>query len=291
MIINKKTALSLILPVLLVLFASASILMAGNVQNELVIKDWLLLGPNNLYPPVSTNLSEKEVINEVSKINPLKVIDLIPVEGDVVKWPFLYSDTSTWTKSSDAKISFGKFSSDNYKIGYAVTYLNVSDYLKADLKINSTASVKVYYDGKEIIKLANSEQDKNKDSNTSLDLEPGFHSLVFKTIANKKKGKEKWTISASLKTDKAFNINEFVSNTSSKTHYLDYKELLSSPTIRSVDISPDGKLAIIQCVQTDWPDFNRVSCANVVDIANGNLVYRFIGDRIPARFEWSPDSS
>jgi len=77
-------------------------------------------------------------------------------------------------------------------------------------------------------------------------LEPGFHSLVLKLTSIPEKKKQDWYFTAVLNFDKKITPHDFFTARIDQKHYLTYAEILNITNVTGVDLSSDGKYALVR---------------------------------------------
>lgn len=140
------------------------------------IRTWLLLGPFVVDGSGSEQIDKQQLADEK---------DLKPKEGDKAK---VGGKDLAWKKytADDAEIDFNKLlnaaGTDNACV-YAVAYLDSADEMKdVTLLMGSNDEGKVYLNGKEVVKFAESRSLEKDSDKATVTLNKGTNVVVFKVI-------------------------------------------------------------------------------------------------------------
>jgi hypothetical protein len=143
------------------------------------IRNWLVLAPIAVQEDSGATEIDRDLLGGEATIKP-KPGDKVNVDGKILSWtPHQTSDYYI-----DFRQSFGAERGED-AAGYAVAYVVADDEMKVKLSIGSNDQCKVWLNGKQVIKFADTRTlDKDTDS-ADVTLVKGQNVLVFKVINEK----------------------------------------------------------------------------------------------------------
>ena len=143
------------------------------------IRNWLVLAPIAVQEDSGATEIDRDLLGGEATIKP-KPGDKVNVDGKILSWtPHQTSDYYI-----DFRQSFGAERGED-AAGYAVAYVVADDEMKVKLSIGSNDQCKVWLNGKQVIKFAETRTlDKDTDS-ADVTLVKGQNVLVFKVINEK----------------------------------------------------------------------------------------------------------
>ena len=143
------------------------------------IRNWLVLAPIAVQEDSGATEIDRDLLGGEATIKP-KPGDKVNVEGKILSW----TPHQTTDYFIDFRQSFGAERGED-AAGYAVAYVIADDETKAKLSIGSNDQCKIWLNGKQVIKFAETRTlDKDTDS-ADVTLVKGQNVLVFKVINEK----------------------------------------------------------------------------------------------------------
>jgi hypothetical protein len=148
-------------------------------DGEGFIRNWLVLAPIAVQEDSGMSEIDRDLVGGEAAIKP-KPSDKINVDGKILSWtPHQTSDYYI-----DFRQAFGAQRGED-AAGYAVAYVIADAEMKVKLSIGSNDQCKVWLNGKQVIKFAETRTlDKDTDS-AEVTLAKGENVLVFKVINEK----------------------------------------------------------------------------------------------------------
>lgn len=143
------------------------------------IRNWLVLAPIAVQEDSGATEIDRDLLGGEAAIKP-KPNDKVNVEGKILTW----TPHQTTDYYIDFRQSFGAERGED-AAGYAVAYVTAGDEIKAKLSIGSNDQCKVWLNGRQVIKFAETRTlDKDTDS-AEVTLAKGQNILVFKVVNEK----------------------------------------------------------------------------------------------------------
>ena len=143
------------------------------------IRNWLVLAPIAVQEDSGATEIDRDLLGGEATIKP-KPGDKVNVDGKILSW----TPHQTTDYFIDFRQSFGAERGED-AAGYAVAYVIADDETKAKLSIGSNDQCKIWLNGKQVIKFAETRTlDKDTDS-ADVTLVKGQNVLVFKVINEK----------------------------------------------------------------------------------------------------------
>ena len=143
------------------------------------IRNWLVLAPIAVQEDSGATEIDRDLLGGEATIKP-KPGDKVNVAGKILSW----TPHQTTDYFIDFRQSFGAERGED-AAGYAVAYVIADDDTKAKLSIGSNDQCKIWLNGKQVIKFAETRTlDKDTDS-ADVTLVKGQNVLVFKVINEK----------------------------------------------------------------------------------------------------------
>jgi len=143
------------------------------------IRNWLVLAPLAVQEDSGATEIDRDLLGGEAAIKP-KPNDKVNVEGKILTWT-PHQSTDYYI---DFRQSFGAERGED-AAGYAVAYITAGDEIKAKLSIGSNDQCKVWLNGRQVIKFAETRTlDKDTDS-AEVTLAKGQNILVFKVVNEK----------------------------------------------------------------------------------------------------------
>jgi hypothetical protein len=143
------------------------------------IRNWLVLAPIAVQEDSGATEIDRDLLGGEAAIKP-KPNDKVNVEGKILTW----TPHQTTDYYIDFRQSFGAERGED-AAGYAVAYVTAGEEIKARLSIGSNDQCKVWLNGRQVIKFAETRTlDKDTDS-ADVTLAKGQNILVFKVVNEK----------------------------------------------------------------------------------------------------------
>ena len=262
-------------------------------KSTIKVDEWLRLGGFELKMPVFDTIenvnNQKFSTKDLMAMNHVDPKKLSPEENKSFIW---LKQEAGWVKVTAAKDGFvlvdNEVNKDNYQLGFLAVYVEADRWLKAELTVSCSHLFEVFFDGnqicsKNIVDKEDSEQPGN--SSKELTIEKGKHLLLIKTLHAAQHPKD-WKIKAEFAIGKNFGENSLKTSLSPK-QTMNIHQLLEGTKVRSAEISPDGKLTIIDYTRVTPPDGKSENWSEVIEVKSGRMIQTFRNSEI-YDLEWIP---
>lgn len=265
------------------LWADAEDSPADSAETRTVAVDsWLVLGPVSWPLPAVDGYALADALAE----DGLDLERLWPAAGDghvlrpggePVRWSAGTWEDGTWDHDASASGAPSK--------AWAATYLEVDFFTEATLQVRTPHAVRVLLDGAEVASRAEGGQEA---VTADLKLEPGKHLLLVTTVhaadADLAGADGEPSLSAELTGVPPW---AGLAVSTSPRREVGLSQLLDQQTVRSLDLSPDGRHLRIQWSNVAVPADHRQTWSQIVDATSGEVLRELRDD--PSGFAWSPD--
>lgn len=300
---NKKIAriTSLLLSIVLILCVlpsfNSSISFAYSQEEEkakeMVITDWLLLGPfinplPVLYEEQDKNRFMEGLINflqiDQSALVPKKETSVRWHNGTLSHWREIQSDKNGVTLIGDE---------NNPTIAYLGTYLELQRWTRVKITIQTPHAFHLCVDGR--ICITKSTADDNGESKNSINgkklstdigLETGKHIILVKSVHDPDSTTE-WTVKATVSFSEKYTPPSPLLTLSSEKR-MDLDKLLNTPTVTGISVSPDGDLGAVTINKALPPSDDSETWLELYDLQENKLVQTYRGGFSLSRVNWAP---
>ncbi|MFA9371969.1 MAG: prolyl oligopeptidase family serine peptidase [Labilibaculum antarcticum] len=279
----KKHFVSIVLVIL-----STTLYCSAQKENNksLSIKNWLQVNAESIQLPAfhSTQNMDGDTyeLQNLLQENHLDKDKLQPAEKDILKWN---GENLQWIKVSTNAKDFLNTKSDENSISYCISYFSTDKWIKAKLIAEANPMLEVYINGEKKISHYEEATEEAKELSEELKLEPGKHCILVKVLNTKKNNdfklsiepKEDWS-----KKDITFSL--------SPEQNLTIHKVLDGEKVKNIELSSDGKLAILSYIRTLPPSDDSENWKEIQEIATGKILYTFRGSQL-SDIQWLPSAN
>jgi dipeptidyl aminopeptidase/acylaminoacyl peptidase len=252
------------------------------------IESWLVAGPVAYPLPVFADADEGGIeIGDVLDATLLADPRLRPKSGEAVAW--FAGKTLRWTAGSSGKTEELKLEratdADGVVPGVAwlVAYLRVGRWRKMELTLEGTHPRHAWLNGEP---LASGTGDAEAAITGKLELTPGTHVLLLKTVLDPERDDE-WTIGATLR-DKSGESSPEVTVSLDPTRDLTIGDITDPPQITSLALSPDGGHVVASVRRIVPGTHDTESWVEIRRTSDGSLEDSWRGATGARQVDWSP---
>ncbi len=239
-----------LLSIILVLLLGTSLQLFPHPPQRQKISKWLTLGPIPV-PPADKKLLKNS--SGLLEFRHLPIANIQPVKGAATAWaggkPF------TWRTPNGYA-----FPSNGTQLVYLATYLETNRWLKTRLVINKGDFKATGFLNGEPVKISASEDGKTLEAELKLTNEK--HLLVLKVLLPEGKSAG---IEAFLENKEPFQKATIAVSTSPE-HKMNITNVLNSVRLINISVSPNGRRAAVQLVQTRPPEGRSERWVEIVDV-------------------------
>ncbi|MRT91846.1 S9 family peptidase [Ancylomarina sp. 16SWW S1-10-2] len=211
--------------------------------------------------------------------NYINLEKLRPEENDILEWN---NESLKWNIASLSKKGYLNANSSTKHLNYFVSYINVENWCKAKLIVQTFPMLEIYLDGKKIASNYEQKKEEAKELSSNLTLEPGKHCLLIKVLSLNTNNKFK----AELKPETGWNNDNFEISTNAN-QFITINKVLDGKKVNSSALSANGKLVLISYSQTLPPSDETESWKEVQSVENGKIIHTFRGSSL-SQIEWLP---
>ncbi|KPJ61440.1 MAG: hypothetical protein AMJ46_01770 [Latescibacteria bacterium DG_63] len=263
-------------------------------DTEVLLADWLVLGPCNVRLPLFSDSSERQGrAAEVLGNRYIDFTELTPVDGGELSWqPGVVLE---WKKTvlRDSVLSFGPTGKDTSMVSvcYAACYLDSPRWQKVELLLRTRQRTAVCLDGEEVKKKAEatSRADEPEELSCELTLPRDKHLLVIKTVFDSRDSLSEWSVRPFFRLAPE-KLSHVPSASLSPVHRFSSRDMEKMKSLRDVAISPDGRWLAIVVREADAKRDRYVTFLDMFDARSGERVHSVrMGDTI-SEPRWAPDS-
>jgi dipeptidyl aminopeptidase/acylaminoacyl peptidase len=284
---------SLCVLLLLNLSISRSYAREEEKTEELVITNWLLLGPFiNPLPVLYEEHDKKRFIEGLINFLQIDQSALIPKADSPLRW---HDKTlSHWREIQTAENGVTLIGDGTHPtIAYLGTYIDVKRWTRAKISLQTPYAFHLCVDGRICItKNAADNNEENKNSNeakklsTDIGLETGKHLILVKSVHDPDSSAE-WTIKATISFEEKYGSPPPSLNLS-PTQNMNLEKLLDAPAVTEISISPDGNLGTVTINKALPPGDDSESWLEMYDLQENRLIQTFSGGSSLAQIKWAP---
>lgn len=290
----KKLFTSILTFITIAVLAFSSAQSGNNNTRELIINEWILLGPFStplpaMYEEFDTNSAIEGLVKfqefELSSIKPKGKQTFTWHDGSPAQWVPVKAGPEGLRLNGDAH---------NPSIAYLSFFVKVKRWTQATLTLKTSQALRVCMDGRAIatktkIDVAENEQPVNSGEPLTADvrLETGTHWILIKTVFDPD-SKSSWTIKGSLKFDRKYTSPPLEITTNSE-ETMTISHLLDGPKVTGTSISPDGTLAAMTLRQSIPPSDASETWVELYDLNDYKRLRTFRGGDALSRVNWAPD--
>ena len=266
---------------------------AEMIDHELVITDWLALGP---FPsPLPAFQDDEKKGYSVEKLLEFEEIDMSlfkPREGARCN---INSETpAQWKKVEAGKRGVAFNQRTNIpSTAYLGVYVQVTRWTTAKITVVSPQLFQVYVDGNMATQKTVADKGeegepspRGKSASADLILETGKHLIIVKSLFDPASGSD-WTIEAALSYNEGYSSPPPLFSLSPE-ETMTITHLLDGPKVTATSISADGTLAALTKRQTLPPSDDAESWLEIFQLPEGRLVHTFRGGMSISSVNWAP---
>lgn len=261
-------------------------------SGSITVPSWLAVqGPDMELPAfaLTENLKgETFGKEELFSFNPREISDHFPENNKFFMRNGNYEARWAVRHANDTGyVDAGMPGTGTASVAWLATYINVSRWMKTDLEIHSRQMLEVYLNGKRL-GAKNTVQEPESEPGKwtrEIELEGGKHLLVVRTFITQD-DESPWQLSAALK------VPEYASENDLKTS-LDPEQgktlshLLDGVKAGAADISPDGKMYIVNFSRSLPPSDRSENWTEIKRVSDGRMIHSFRHSTVSS-VSWTP---
>ncbi len=256
-----------------------------NDTTQIAVEKWLTAGPVKISKPAFAG--QKDLHGKKFNISNLLKSEFKKIEYPVVNNPFTegkkWRETATDTSGT---VNVSDIDDKGYYLFWQTVYFHVKEFTKLEIIVKTRQGFEMYVDKKK--KLSSySATAKNKDipeKTKTLNLEPGRHVLLIKSLYEKDTSNTQWNIKVS------YSIKNKAKNPSVNLlpeTFMDMDHLMNGKRLSSVSISPDGNYYMCNYRETFPPDGKTQRWSEIIDAETEKTVFSSkFGDI--SSIKWTP---
>ena len=259
---------------------------------QINLHSWLFMGPLPAHLPAFHDDSRNSYLPEnLLRFNELNFSALQPESGGSIVW---YDGNDYEWHNINADENRVRIPSKTEALSkfFFATYIDVSQWTKAELSVKSAQIFTLFLDGNQIstkskFNTASEESDhpSGRTLSRELELETGKHLILIKFIHDPKTDPE-FTFEAYLTLNKKFASPAPKSSLSPK-QIMDISVLLDGPKVTGASISPSGKFASLTLRKTIPPTDESESWVQIYTLPGLNLIRTYRGGSSISRINWA----
>ncbi len=292
---NKNPLCFILIIIAAFFYGSSSIAYDRPPEDEtyqMNIHSWLCMGPLPAHLPAFHNDSQNAYLPEnLLRFNELDFSTLKPESGGSLVWHD--GEEYAWRTLNGGQNGVRIPSkTDSLSQFFFSTYIDVSQWTKAELSIKSAQIFTLFIDGNQISTKSKfnpvSEESNSVSGRTlsrELELETGKHLIMIKFIHDPKIDPE-FTFEAYLTLNKKF-VSSVPKSSLSPKQTMDISVLLDGPKVTGASISPSGKFASLTLRKTTPPTDELESWIQIYTLPDLNLIRTYRGGCLISRFNWA----
>jgi dipeptidyl aminopeptidase/acylaminoacyl peptidase len=267
---------------------------AAGGDAEILITDWLVLGPCRVGLPVFSDSGQQAGrAGEVLGRRYLDLEELSPAQGDKFSWqPGVMLE---WKKVAlkDSVVSFAPWTADTsmVQVAYAACYLDSPRWQKVELVLRTRQRASIFLDGEELKTKedATALTDEPEELSCELKLTRDKHLVLVKAVFDSRDSLPEWSFQPLLEIPlKRLPHTPAVSL--SPLHRFSSRDIDKMKSVRDVRISPDGKWLAVLVREADAKRDKYVTFLEMFDVRSGERIHCVrMGDSI-SEPRWAPDS-
>lgn len=260
-----------------ILFPGAEYAAEESPGYSIPLTEWLLLGPAPAPLPVFHGETPGSFsLEDLLSAEQIRRPGMTPAEGEGLAWsPAVRLE---WNHINSGETGMVSLDGDGGEAAWLATYLRARKFASVDLKIRGGHLLRVDLDGKTV-------PTDPDDLSAHLDLEPGVHLLLIKTLQDPA-AKEAWSVGARLEST-GIDLTQAISVSTSPDHPLALAQILDAPRPSDATLSPDGSLAAIRIGRILPGTDDSESWVEIRRTGNGSLLRSFRGLDMRS-IDWAP---
>ncbi len=281
------------------LIVSSSILSSAEQNNnEILITDWLAIGPIETSLPIfhdTKNINGKQFdLKSLLAFEQFELNKIWPSEGDVLKWDG--SSSFRWKRMTGDSLGWLQIpftGTHRPLIFYVASFIEANRWMKLKLSVYSHHLLQIYVDGQKLGEKTSSEQSSADSiqveagkSSHEIKLETGKHLILMKLLRDPS-NRSPLDLRAKLELSAPWSTDELMVTVSAQQRK-SIRHLLDGPKIASISISPDGELAAIRMRQSMPPSDDSDSWLEIRRLSDAKLVNTFRGGMEIGDVNWAP---
>ncbi|MBN2070274.1 MAG: S9 family peptidase [Candidatus Krumholzibacteriota bacterium] len=250
------------------------------------IGEWLVLGPVTTTLPA---FHQEEKTDNDSKFllsfGDMRIDAFKPVGKSVEYLPL--GGSALWTPARPDTDGVHLDTAGNEPlITYLASYIETHRWTKIEMEVSGSDPFELYIDGRSAAKSLKERTGKTRHRVSATEnLKQGKHLVVVKTVYMPADSVSVWSFDARIRPGEGFDTPIKASIDPSAP--LDISNILDVNNIGSIDLSPDGKLALISYWRFLPPDGERESWREIRSLPEGTMV-RMLDDSRMRNVGWAP---
>lgn len=260
---------------------------------EMVIADWLLLGPFiNPIPVLHEERDKKRFIEGLVKFEQIDQSKLVPKAESSLRW---HDGTlSHWREIRSTENGLALIGDKtNPSIAYLGTYLELHRWTRVKITLQTPHAFYLCVDGRICMSKAenyNNGENRNsveaKKMSTDIGLETGKHIILVKSVHDPD-SKAEWTVKATISYNEKYASPDPML-TLSPVQNMNLDLLLDVTALTGISISPDGDLAAITVRRALPPSDDSETWLEMYDLQENKLIQTYRGGSSLSRVNWAP---
>jgi dipeptidyl aminopeptidase/acylaminoacyl peptidase len=257
------------------------------------VSHWLVLGPvADALPLFHEEDRGRYELEDLLKADRGPSPRSTPAAGVRVPWPS--APATAWAQapaSKGGRVELPTLATNEGK-GYAsawlVSYLAVDRFQAFDVELQGTHPRRLWVDGEPVVTSGVSKEGTASERKSTVKLEQGTHAFMLETVYDPERGAP-WNIGATLSIAKPdAKALPTLADASDPERDLTLADVLDTPQITSVAISPDGSLVAAGLSRIIAGSDDTESWVEMRDAASGSLVRTWRGGIAIGQIAWSP---
>jgi len=268
---------------LILLFNMSTMAKKKTDKESIRLENWLQSDAASVLLPAFHNSLDIESrsfqLKDLLSENYINLEKLRPEENDILEWN---EQSLKWNKAGLSKKGYLNTNGTANHLNYFATYINVENWSKTKLLVQTFPMLEIYLDGKKITSNYKQGNSEAKELNSNLTLEPGKHCLLIKVLSlNKNK-----TFKAQLIAENGWNSDDFNISTSAD-QFITINKILDGKKVNSSVLSSNGEYALISYSRSLPPSDKTEHWKEIQSVEDGKIIHTFRSSGL-SQITWLP---
>jgi dipeptidyl aminopeptidase/acylaminoacyl peptidase len=253
------------------------------------VEKWLVLGPIEAPYPAFNDENDDEEMKEGDLLayKHMALKALWPVPGDGVH--LIGGGEAAWKEAAAPDTSGVLLSAGEGlpRVAYLAAYLRVPQWMKVGIKARATQPFELFVDGESVVKeKKGGRMDADAAKTGDAKVEMGTHLLVVKTVFVPGDSLVEWRVDVNVSAGKDFDVDPIL--TLDPRRRMTISDVLDGPSVRDVEVSPDGSMFLVSMSKRTPPEGTTESWVEVRRFKDGSLVRRLTDLSGVGGWQWAP---